>query len=78
MNRPKLPITLRALLQRIDRALAKKDQCLKKTLSEQAVCELGEYYIFDRNKMVALKDHVDPEALGKELGVLNPYEGVTE
>jgi len=78
MNGPKLPITLRALLQRIDRALAKKDQCLKKTLSEQAVRELGEYYILDRNKMVALKDHVDPKALGKELGVLESYEEVKE
>jgi hypothetical protein len=39
MNRSKLPIILQTLIQCINRELARKDQCLKKTLLEQAVRE---------------------------------------
>jgi hypothetical protein len=67
-----VPVTVRALSQRINRLLAAKGQELKKTRGVPAVDALGSYYLLRGNSVFA--DHVDLEALGRELGALADHE----
>jgi hypothetical protein len=73
-----IPVTMRALLQRINRRLAPELQGVKKLRGERARVELGDFYIIDFNRNFVLAAHVDPEELGRELGVLREYERVDE
>lgn len=72
-----VPITQRALIQRINRALKDNDESLKKTRGAAMELECGEYYILSFRNVVMNK-HVDPEELGRSLGVLKPHERVVE
>jgi hypothetical protein len=65
-KRDKLPITRRALSQRINRKLAKDNQRL--------VSNNFTAHLIDIKKASVLENAVDLEALGKKLGVLKPYE----
>ena len=74
----KVPITMRALTQRINRALLKQDERLYKSRGMQMYLDVGDFYVVDlRGNWVAGKD-VDPEELGRELGVLKEYERVVD
>jgi hypothetical protein len=74
----KVPVTVRALTQRINRTLREKNQRLKLPRGAQARLDLGGigYYVIDcrRNRIVA--DHVDIEVLGRKLGALREWEEV--
>jgi len=71
-----VPVTARALMQRINRALRKDDQMLRQARGERARLDLGEFYIVDtRINGITGKD-VNVEALARELDVLKPYEHV--
>jgi hypothetical protein len=67
-----VPVTVRALSQRINRLLAAKGQELKKTRGASAIDALGCYYLLRGDSVFA--DHVDLEALGRETGALADYE----
>jgi hypothetical protein len=67
-----VPVTVRALSQRINRLLTAKGQELKKTRGQPAVAALGSFYILRGNSVFS--DHVDLEALGRETGALADYE----
>ena len=67
----KIPITMSALLQRINRLLRKRGQRLS---SRATHVELGLYYILDATGVI--HPDVDPIRLGWELGVLRPFECV--
>jgi len=67
-----VPVTVRALSQRINRLLAVKGEELKKTRGTPARATLGSYYLLRGNSVFA--DHVDLEALGRETGALADYE----
>jgi hypothetical protein len=69
-----VPVTERALIQRINRKLRKDAEMMKITRpGTQAAQELGRYYVVDsRNHVVNGYD--DLEAVGRELGVLAQYE----
>ena len=69
-----VPVTMRALVQRINRALAQDDEALKKTRGARAIQELGDYYVLDFNRNALVEKDVDPEEFGRELGVLQDYE----
>jgi hypothetical protein len=71
-----VPVTLRALLQRINRKLGKEDERLVTARGEKARVELGDYYILNVNRNWLVSQHVDPETLGRELGVLRAWEAV--
>jgi hypothetical protein len=71
-----IPVTMRALLQRINRRLAGKGELLKKTRGAGAREEVGDYYVIDVNRNVLMLKHVDPETLGRKLGVLQSWESV--
>lgn len=74
----KVPVTERALVQRINRAVHDDDLMLRKPRSERVRITLGTYYLVDwRRNFVTDKD-VDLEAYGRELGVLNDWETLAE
>jgi hypothetical protein len=73
-----IPVTERALIQRINRVLRRDGRILKVTRAEQAVREVGQYYVLglDRNAVRTL--HVDIQELARELGVLRSFERLEE
>jgi hypothetical protein len=71
-----VPVSTRAVIQRINRKLKPDNERLKVTRGDRWRPALGDYYVvnFDRNRIV--NKNVDPEALGRELDVLKPHEAV--
>jgi hypothetical protein len=69
---------MRALIQRINRRLARDDEQMRKYPGGRWVTDLGEYYIVNYFHNFLVQGHVDPEALGRELGALRDWEGVEE
>jgi hypothetical protein len=69
-------VSMRALIQRINRRLAKNGERLHRYRGGQWSTDLGEFYIRDEYRNFLVQGHVDPEALGRELGVLKGWEGV--
>jgi hypothetical protein len=74
----KVPVTKRALVQRLSRALAKEGEGLRKSRGTQAHLDVGEYYAFDLSKNVITRKHFDLEELGRKLGVLEPFEALSD
>lgn len=74
----KVPITMRALTQRINRKLAEDDEQLKKAGSAKSRQEVGDYFIINVRLNAVVRLDVDPEALGHKLGVLREWESVQE
>jgi hypothetical protein len=71
----KIPVSNRALRQRVNRALKKDGKVLK---GRPGRGPRGQYYVVSLTRNVVVKRDVDPEALGRELGVLAPYEEVRD
>lgn len=71
-------MSLRALIQRINRALARSDEVLRSTRGDRWRSTLGDYYVLDINRNLVCAKHVVPEDLGRELGVLREYETLVE
>jgi len=67
-----VPVSARALTQRLGRLLARDGKELKKTRGASAIDALGSYYMLRGN--VVFSDHIDLEALGRETGALADYE----
>ena len=74
----KVPVSQRALIQRINRALAKENEALKAARSERDRQQLGNYFVIDLHRNTVQAQHVDLEALARELGVLKPYEALAD
>ena len=69
------PVSERALVARINRALAKQHESLHRCrMGTQASNDLGAYYVLDVYRNLVLATHVDIEALGRELNVLGDGE----
>ena len=64
----KVPVTMRALTQRLGRALAKQD--------EKLVKHRGDFHVVDVRMNGVVQQDVDIVALGRELGALKPWEKV--
>ena len=71
-----VPVSLRALIQRINRKLATKGECLKTARGERARVEVGDFSVIDVTRNVLLFKDVSPEMLGRDLGVLEEWEAV--
>lgn len=80
-----VPVTERAVIQRVNRKLAEKHGkipsspptarvVLKKTRGWNAVQNLGEFYTLDVYSNTVLDTHVDLEAEARELGALADWE----
>jgi hypothetical protein len=81
----KVPVTVRALIQRINRKLAQEDKRLVKTRENALtgngvplVHDLGRYYAIDVGRNQMADTHVDPEKLGRQLGVMQPWEKLAD
>ena len=73
-KREKVPVSERAVIQRINRVLDKKGEVLKKTRGAQAVVDVGDYYILNSSANAVIRHDVNVEALAKSLDVLADYE----
>jgi hypothetical protein len=76
MTRQQVPVTRPALIARVNRALHKQGERLKKTRGERAIQQLGEYYIVNFSGNYPADTDVDPEQVGRDLGVLKRWEKV--
>ena len=76
MPRKRVPVTMRALVQRINRRLRKEEEMLRKARGTRWWRDLGEWYIVNFNRNTIVAGHVDPKELGRELGVLRNWETV--
>jgi hypothetical protein len=77
-EKPMVKITERALYQRINRKLRHEGEQLRTCRSELWQLELGRYYIVDVFSSCVGCQHVDLETLGRELGVMQPWEELEE
>ena len=69
-----MPVSERALVQRINRALGKDGERLCKSRSVQTSLTVGDYFVVDIERNFVAHQQVDLEDLGRELKVLRPYE----
>jgi hypothetical protein len=70
---PRIPVSRRALYQRIDRQLAKRGQRLKAYRTSRE--STGYYFIVDVRRSVVVREQFRGlEALGRKLRVLAPWE----
>jgi len=67
-----VPITRRALIQRINRALAKRGEVLKGTRGRST--GKRPLYIVNLKRNAITREKVNLEALGRELEVINKFE----
>jgi hypothetical protein len=77
-QRQKVPITMRALIQRINRKLREHDEVLKAIRGERWRAEYGDYYVLNCARNYVTEMHVDPEKLGRELKVMQDWEVLAE
>jgi hypothetical protein len=73
-----VPVTMRALVQRINRKLAKEGEKLKASRGGRDVAAVGDYYLVDLEANAVCGTFVDPEVLGRKIGVLAQWEHVAE
>ena len=73
----KVPVTVRALVQRINRALEPAGKKLKAARGARARADLGDYYVSDLRLNVVVTSNVDIGALGRKLGVLEELESIS-
>lgn len=73
-KKEKVPVSERALVQRINRKLKASGQQLKAARGERAEAEVGEYYVIDTHRNILILKHVNLAALGVELGALADWE----
>ena len=77
----KIPLSERAIVQRINRRLAKQQEKLLRLRGGRDSRwwnELGNHYVVDADDAIVIRTHVDIEALAKELRVVRDYECLAE
>lgn len=78
MKRQTVPISERALIQRINRALKKDGEILKKARSTTTSSAVGDFFIVDTNLTGIVHRDIDLEDLGRKLKVLQVFEHLEE
>ena len=71
-------ISKRALLQRINRKLAKDGEVMRAARSELSRHLVGDFYVVDTAINGVVEKDVDPAVKARELGVLAAYESVVD
>ena len=67
-------VSRKALIQRINRRLAREGKALRSFRSRQDRMEYGEFYTVIAETSLFLGSHADLEELGRDLGVLREGE----
>jgi hypothetical protein len=70
----KVPVTERALIQRVNRKLWHDDEMVKTSRGARAELDLGRHYIVNWRINGLTHRNIDLEDWGRELGVLRDYE----
>jgi len=70
----RIRVSERALLQRINRKLKQDGEQLRTARSDQAERDAGRYYLVNVKRNSIQSMHVQLEKLGRELGVMQPWE----
>lgn len=70
----KVPVSERALIQRINRKLKADWRQLKTTRGVRAREDLGYFYVLDTRRNFIIDHHVDLETFGRVLGALAESE----
>ena len=77
-----VPVTMRAIVQRINRKLAADGyRRLKQSRGrpwKYLDHDVGTWFLVDGSRNCVERTHVDPEEFAKELGVLKPWEDVRD
>jgi hypothetical protein len=75
-KRQRVPVSERALTQRINRHLVHDDKALVKSRQGSAARRegYGEWYTIDTRRNQADRGDIDLEKFARELGVLRPWE----
>jgi hypothetical protein len=73
-KKQKMPVSPRALYQRINRKLRPQGQLLKKPRRQDP--DIGDYCIVDIYRNILLLKRVDLEAKARQLGVMAEWEAV--
>lgn len=68
-----VPVSKRALVQRINRKLAAEDKILRASVGAQAA-DLGAYYTIDTNRNAITGKSIDLETYGRKIGALADFE----
>jgi hypothetical protein len=74
----KVPVSARALLQRLNRVLAQDDLLLKKARGAGVVQQLGEYYVIDTRVNGVVEKDVDLEAFARKRLAMAAWETLSE
>jgi hypothetical protein len=74
MKPTKAPVSRRALIQRLNRKLAKDGLTVKKTTGKQAKVEVGEFFVLDLERGFVTEKHVELEKFAHKHGVLAEWE----
>jgi hypothetical protein len=74
-EKPKMPVSERALYQRINRKL-RSDGSLILKASRRPDLEVGKYYVIDTNRNALVLMRVNLEKYARALGVLNGWEAL--
>lgn len=73
-----VPVSIRGLYQRINRALSNRGELLRATRGESLRRKMGDFYIVSLKTNALVKKSVDIEKVGRKLKVLQPWEGLIE
>ena len=73
-TRARVPVGERSLIQRLNRRLAKDHQKLFMSRSRAAEAEFGKFYVADTASGEVIASIIDLKGLGRDLGVLRPWE----
>jgi hypothetical protein len=74
----KIPISMRALIARINRKLRPDDEVLRAARGARAKQEFGGFYIINRNRELIVAHHVDPEDMGRKLNAMREWEQLVQ
>ena len=73
----KVPVSLRAVIQLTGiRQLAADNEVLKVSRGERLRQQVGDYYVLNYQVNGVMHHDVDPEEMGRKLGVLQEWEQV--
>ncbi len=75
-KKQRVPVTGRALIQRINRRLARDSKQLKTSRTANTQEMVGKYFVVDTFRNAVIDTNVDLEALGRKLEVLQAWEEV--
>jgi hypothetical protein len=73
-KKPIVPVSERALIQRLNRKLSDEDQMVKVTRGDRAKQAIGRHHILHARLNFIVHKDIDLEDWGRKLGALQPWE----